>query len=119
MSDIIKTFVTILGVIIVLALIGYGGYRIYQHFIKNASMQSSGTYQTMRTQPTIMVSNSVYHIMPSEKLGPIFTDIKGRTLYINKHNTNGVSTCIRGCLKAWPAYIAPSQSGSFPSGISV
>jgi predicted lipoprotein with Yx(FWY)xxD motif len=106
--------------LVILGAIGYGGYRIYHHTVVQTPPNQFGVEgKTMRTEPTIMVSNSVYEVMPSGKLGPIFTDTKGRTLYIFKNDSAGVSHCVGGCLKAWPAYIASSQTGNFPSGISV
>jgi len=72
----------------------------------------------MKTQPTVMASNSVYQVMPSAKLGPIFTDTNGKTLYTYKLDSEGVSKCMAGCLKAWPAYQA-SSNVSLPQNISV
>jgi predicted lipoprotein with Yx(FWY)xxD motif len=73
----------------------------------------------MRTQPTVMASNSVYKLMQSGKLGPIFTDTEGKTLYTNKKDINGISKCIGGCLKAWPPYVASSETGNLPTDISI
>lgn len=113
-----KKFLVIVSIIIILGVC-YGGYLYYDHSILTSEPNPVETYQTMKTQPTIIATNSVYNIMPSGKLGPIFTDLKGKTLYVDKHDSSEVSTCIGGCLKAWPAYVAPSQTGSFPPNISV
>jgi len=39
------------------------------------------------------------------KLGNILVDGKGMTLYLFKKDTEGVSNCSAGCLKAWPPFV--------------
>lgn len=113
-----KSIWTVIGVIIVVAVVGYGGYRIYHHVTYKAPTQTAMAHPSMKAQPT-MVSNSVYKIMPGGKLGNILTDAKGMTLYTYAKDKSGVSNCTGACLKAWPAYVASSQTGTFPANISV
>ena len=118
-----KTVWTIIGVIIVLAVVGFGGYKLYHHFTKQtAPMAAAPTHsQTMMPKPTAMMKmgNSIFMMMPNKSLGNILTDSKGMTLYTYSKDTTGKSNCSGGCLQAWPAYVAPSQSGTFPANISV
>jgi len=114
-------FIGAIIVIILLIGIGYKGYQLYHNKMSQSftSTQSPIEGKTMRIEPTIITSNSVYNIMPSGKLGPIFTDTKGMTLYTFKNDVPGMSHCLEGCLKVWPAYTASSQTGSFPTNITV
>jgi predicted lipoprotein with Yx(FWY)xxD motif len=50
---------------------------------------------------TVMVKNDA-------KLGDFLVDSKGMTLYLFTKDTPGVSNCSGGCLKAWPALVAPA-----------
>jgi len=118
-----KTVWILLGAIaacIIIAGIAYIGYNFKHHSTTPPTPSLYGIEgKTMRTEPTIISSNNVYQIMPSGKLGPIFTDTKGMTLYTFKNDASGLSHCLAGCLKAWPAYVASSQTGSFPTNISI
>jgi predicted lipoprotein with Yx(FWY)xxD motif len=116
-----KNIVYGLVILCVLAIVGYGGYSILFNHKSTAvsSTQVSVPHKTMRTEPTVILANSVYKVMPSGKLGHIFTDLKGMTLYTYKKDTSGVSHCMGGCLKVWPPYTTVSQPSELPSGISV
>lgn len=117
-----KSYWTIAGVIIVLVIVGYGGYRLYHHFTKQpAVMQPSMTQpQSKAMKPTTsMMVNDVYKMTVSKTAGTILTDTKGMTLYTYAKDTSGVSNCTGTCLKAWPAYIAHSKSNTLPADISV
>ena len=116
-----KSFVIIIVVVFLVALVVYGGYRVYRPSNNQPSFstQSAVPHQTMQTQPTIIVANTVYKVMPSAKLGNIFTDTKGMTLYTYKKDGSGVSHCAGGCLKVWPAYVTASPSGDLPQDITV
>src|SRR5437868_5959649 len=93
------------GLIVLVALVFIGSHFVHHIDISNQTpSQPISTNQLMKTQPTIIASNSVYKVMPSGKLGPIFADTKGMTLYTFKSDAPGVSHCLGGCLKAWPAY---------------
>jgi predicted lipoprotein with Yx(FWY)xxD motif len=56
---------------------------------------------------TVMVKNDA-------KLGDYLVDSKGMTLYIFTQDTPGVSNCSGGCLKAWPALVAPANVAAAP-----
>lgn len=119
-----KTFWIVVVVIIVIAVVGYGGYKVWHHM--NAQQQAASMHQAtvnkpvMKAKPSAMMTpNTVYKMAPSGSLGTILTDTKGMTLYTYAKDTSGVSNCSGACLKAWPAYVAPSQTGSFPANISV
>jgi predicted lipoprotein with Yx(FWY)xxD motif len=113
-----KAVWTVIIVVIVLAVVGYGGYKMYHHMTRQTAPAMTAVRPSMKAQPT-MASNSVYKVMPSGKLGSIFTDTKGMTLYTYKKDTSGVSNCSGACLKAWPAYVASSQTGTFPTSVTV
>ncbi|HSX08617.1 MAG TPA: hypothetical protein VLF93_00505 [Candidatus Saccharimonadales bacterium] len=114
-----KSFWTVVIVIIVVAVLGFGGWKVYHHMTKQAApAQTVMAHPTMKPQPT-MVKNSVYMMMPAAKLGNVMTDSKSMTLYTFKKDTSGVSNCSGACLKLWPAYVAPSQTGTFPANVSV
>jgi len=117
-----KTLWTIVGVIVVLAILGYGGYRLYHHYTYKPSIAPAMTpTQTMKSKPTeaMMQETTVIKMTPSGKLGTIVTDSKGMTLYTYAKDTTGVSNCSGGCLKAWPAYAAPSQNVTVPANVTV
>ena|SRR5258708_5469129 len=117
-----KTFWTVVIVIIALAVVGYGGYRIYHHFTwKQATAQPVATQtQVMKPQPTAMMEkSSVYKMVSDPKLGTILKDPKGKTLYTFVKDKTGVSNCTGDCLKLWPQYNAQSQTGSSSANISI
>src|SRR5579863_8717312 len=100
-----KTFWIIIGVIVVVAVVGYGGYRVWHHM--NAQ-QAASMHPAMVSKPmmkagptTAMAQNTVYKMAPSGSLGTILTDTKGMTIYIYAKDTSGVSNCSGACLKAW------------------
>ena len=116
----------IIVVIVVVAIVGFGGYKLYHHFTKPAApAMTAQTHPAMNHQPmktgssAAAAQNSVYMMKTSSSLGSILTDPKGMTLYTYSKDTKGASNCSSGCLKAWPAYVAPSATGSFPANISV
>lgn len=94
-----------------IAIIVYG--IIYYVFFRKQNPYSYNVNSVQRTQ------NSVYKMMPKEKLGTVMTDLKGMTVYTYVKDKTGVSNCTGGCLKTWPAYVAPAQTGNFPANISV
>jgi predicted lipoprotein with Yx(FWY)xxD motif len=55
-------------------------------------------------------------------LGPILTDLGGRTLYAFTRDKDGTSTCTADCIATWPALIsrgaATASSGAQPSLLS-
>lgn len=117
-----KAFWTVVIVIIVLAVVGYGGYRVYHHYTwKPTPTSTAMTQTTMKPKPSEakMEQNSIYKSGSDPKLGQIMKDPKGMTLYTYTTDTKGVSNCTGKCLAAWPAYSAPSQTGTFPANISV
>ena len=106
------------GGIIVLAIVGFGGYKVIHHFTKPRPVQSTQVAQAKPT-PTTEPANSVYKMMNKGKLGSVMTDLKGITLYTYAKDTTGVSNCSGVCLGNWPAYVAKSVTGTFPENITV
>src|SRR5258708_35767161 len=112
----------LIGVIVVLAVMGYGGYRVMHHFARTAAPAQTAVAPTTKTQvsPTVAaMQNSVYKMMAKGKLGNVMTDTKGMTLYTYAKDTSGASSCTGQCLKLWPAYVATSETGNFPTNIRV
>jgi predicted lipoprotein with Yx(FWY)xxD motif len=124
-----KAFWTVVIVIIALAVVGYGGYRVYHHYTWKPTPTPAAMKQsnTMKPAPSMAKSsasamtgqNSVYKTASDPKLGTIMVDQKGMTLYTFTKDKPGVSNCSGGCLKAWPAYNAQSDKGTFPANITV
>jgi len=117
-----KKFWTVIGIIVVVVAVLYGGYRIWHHL--NYAQQAASMHTAMINKPLMtakpsMTQNGVYMMIPSKTAGTILTDSKGMTLYTYAKDTNGVSNCAAACLKAWPAYVAPSKTGTLPANISV
>jgi predicted lipoprotein with Yx(FWY)xxD motif len=86
---------------------------------QNPYSYNTSSYQAKSMSQTQQVQNGVYKTMSKDKLGMVMTDMKGMTLYTFAKDSSGVSTCTGGCLKAWPAYIAPSKASNLPTNISV
>ena len=119
-----KTWMIVIGIIVIAVLV-YGGYRVMHHMSAQKQMQEQAaavTSKKMVPSPTMeamtMTKNSVYGMESDPKLGSIVTDTKGMTLYTYAKDTAGVSNCSGGCLAAWPAYVAPAQTGDFPENIT-
>jgi|SRR5579859_7755860 len=119
-GEYMKKILMIVGGIIVIAVIAYGGYRIMHHLTKQPAPTMQATKMKPSSSPTVQATqNSVYKMMTKDKLGMVMTDPKGITLYTYAKDTTGASTCSGKCADNWPAYVAPSQTGSFPENISV
>ena len=118
-----KTWMVVI-IIVVIGVVVYGGYRVMHHISAQNQMQQQAAAVT-KTQPSLtmkavaVTKNTVYGMASNTKLGSIVTDSKGMTLYTYAKDTTGVSNCTGACLSAWPAYVAPAQTGSFPANISV
>ena len=123
-----NTFGKVVIVIVVLAILGYGGYRIWHHYTwKNqAAVQQAQQQTMMKPKPSemakpsaMMEKNSVFQMVSDKKLGTIMKDPKGMTLYTFAKDTAGVSNCSGACMTLWPPYSAKSATGTFPTNISV
>ncbi len=102
---------------VVIGVIIYG--VIYFALFHKQNPYSSSNTSANSANQTQQVQKSVYKMMSKDKLGMVMTDPKGMTLYTFAKDTSGVSNCSGGCLHAWPAYVAPSQTGNFPANMSV
>ncbi|HXS14681.1 MAG TPA: hypothetical protein VN711_00970 [Candidatus Saccharimonadales bacterium] len=104
---------------IVIGGIIYGA--IYFGFLHNQNpySYSSSTQTKAISQTTQKTQNSVYKMVSKGKLGTVMTDSKGMTLYTYAKDKAGMSSCSGKCLSNWPAYMATSQTGNFPTNISV
>jgi predicted lipoprotein with Yx(FWY)xxD motif len=69
---------------------GYGGYG-------NGGRGGGNTTTTAPAPRT-----AVHLALAKTKLGMILTDGRGRTLYLFKKDTKGVSNCSGACATAWP-----------------
>jgi predicted lipoprotein with Yx(FWY)xxD motif len=65
----------------------------------NASSTTAAT--SSGSPPTVRVENSA--------LGEILVDTQGRTLYLFKADSRGVSACDGACTAAWPPLLAPGN----------
>lgn len=54
-------------------------------------------------------AGTVVTITQAAELGTILTDATGRTLYLFTSDSPGVSTCVGGCLAAWPALLTDGE----------
>ena len=108
-------------VIVVLAIVGYGGYKVIHHYTKTVTQTQTTTMTTkLHVSPTSQtVQNAIYEMASNAKLGSYLTDLKGMTLYTYAKDTTGVSNCTGKCLTLWPAYVAPSQAGTYPANVRV
>jgi len=115
-----KSIWTIVIVVVVLIIVGYGGYRLYHHYTYKAMQPAEMTHpQTQAMMPkTGKTVNTVYK-MSSTSAGTVLTDSKGMTLYTYAKDSSGVSNCSGACLKAWPAFTAPSTTKNLPPNVTV
>ena len=110
----------ILLYVVIGGLVYAGIYFAFLH--KGNNQYSYSNKSTSATKPTsqpTQAQNGVYKMMSKDKLGVVMTDLKGMTLYTFAKDTTGVSNCTGKCLTNWPAYVAPSKTGTFPANISV
>ncbi len=106
----------VIVIILVLAVVGYGSYKLVHHFTK-APVPTPTTLMSPTSAP--QVQNTVYKMATDTKLGSYLTDLKGMTLYTYTKDTTGISNCTGKCLTIWPAYVAPSLTGTYSTNISV
>lgn len=105
------------GGVVVLAVVAFGGYKVMHHFSKKAPTETAVAQP--KPTPTPQAENGVFKMMTKGKLGSVMTDPKGMTLYTYAKDTAGVSNCTGQCLSNWPAFVAPSETGTFPANITV
>jgi predicted lipoprotein with Yx(FWY)xxD motif len=101
----------------VVAIVIYG--IIYFVFLHKQNSYSYQQPQSSTINTKTQTQNTVYKMMPKEKLGTVMTDTKGMTLYTYAKDTTGMSNCTGKCLANWPAYIAPANVSNLPANISV
>lgn len=108
-------------VIVVLAIVGYGGYKVIHHYTKTVppAQPTTMTIKTHVSPTSQVVQNTVYKMASNAKLGSYLTDLKGITLYTYAKDTAGVSNCTGKCLTLWPVYVAPSQTSTYPANVSI
>jgi predicted lipoprotein with Yx(FWY)xxD motif len=83
---------------------GYGG---------SAGMDRPATSEA--TDAPTPVDGAVVAVTDDARFGPILTDESGMTLYLFTADSRGVSTCVDGCLAAWPPLLTdgePSVQGA-------
>lgn len=95
----------IIAAIVVVAIVLFGGYKLWHHFTKApvAAPVAVTPTKTPETSPAAM-QNSVYKMMSDSKGVSYVTDEKGMTLYTYSKDTKGISNCSGACIANWPAY---------------
>lgn len=91
-----------LGLGLVLAACGEGGYG------SSAAPEAPAPAPAPAEAPT-SVDGTVVTVTEDAELGTILTDATGRTLYLFTSDSPGVSTCVDGCLAAWPALLTEGE----------
>src|SRR5260221_5992427 len=114
-----KSPLMIVIAVVILAIVGYGGYKVLHHFTKTQSPMMPVT--TTTTSPTSTApSSNIYMTKTDATKGLYLTDFAGMTLYIFDKDTAGVSTCTGNCAKIWLPYTSGATAqGQFPTNITV
>ena len=58
------------------------------------------------------------HLDSNVRVGPYLVDKDGNTLYYFSNDVNGLSSCTRGCLTAWPIFYAETVNTTFTGGLA-
>jgi predicted lipoprotein with Yx(FWY)xxD motif len=66
---------------------------------------------------TALAADTTVMVAQNAKLGNIFTDAKGMTVYAFMKDTANTSNCTGGCLAAWPPVVA-SGTAALPDGVA-
>jgi len=129
-------FVKAILLIVVAAVVLYGGYWLYNHYIyqqpgtpvavapTNSPVASSSASPTASSSasptasPTV-AQNSVYKMMSDSKGVSYLADENGMTLYIYSKDTAGVSNCSGTCITNWPEFGPKTEPASLPANITV
>jgi predicted lipoprotein with Yx(FWY)xxD motif len=72
------------------------------------------------TDGPVAVASAVVSVADDATFGPILTDGSGMTLYLFTADSPGVSTCVDGCLAAWPPLLTgggPVAQGAADAGL--
>jgi len=108
--------------IVVAAVVLYGGYRVYHHFTFKQPVAPVVVAPTNSptASPEAML-NGVYKTMSDSKGVSYLTDEKGMTLYTYSKDTAGVSNCSGTCLINWPAFGPKTEpaASTLPTNITV
>jgi predicted lipoprotein with Yx(FWY)xxD motif len=61
------------------------------------------------TDGSVATDGAVVSVADDATFGPILTDGSGMTLYLFTADSPGVSTCVDGCLAAWPPLLTDGE----------
>jgi len=97
-----KKFWTVIIILVVIAVLGYGGYRVYHHYARlSAPIAQTQPVSAKTSKPAMAATqNAVYKMTNNAKLGNIMTDLKGFTLYTYAVDKPGVSNCSGQCIRS-------------------
>jgi predicted lipoprotein with Yx(FWY)xxD motif len=76
-----------------------------------------GTLLALVLISTALAADTTVQVAQNAKLGNIFTDAKGMTVYAWTKDTANTSNCTGGCLAAWPPLVA-SGTVTLPNGVA-
>jgi predicted lipoprotein with Yx(FWY)xxD motif len=82
----------------------------------NSSPYSSSSAPPKPVSPPAIAAPGVAVVRAGDtSLGPVLVDANGLTLYGLTQDTNGTTTCVGACAKAWPPLIV--HGTSLPAGL--
>jgi predicted lipoprotein with Yx(FWY)xxD motif len=115
MSQSVKAIV----LIVVAAVVLYGGYRLYRHYSKQpVAPVAMAPAKTPVASPTA-TPNSLYKMMSDSKGVSYLTDDKGMALYTYSKDKTGISNCSGTCIINWPAFGPKTEPTSLLTDITV
>lgn len=109
--------VPIIVAVLVVAVLGVGGYVLTHRPSSTDSASKSTTTSSASTDTT--TSGDIVQTKTDATVGSYLADASGNTLYTYGSDTPGVSNCSGSCLYSWPIYDASNAPASLPTNVTV
>lgn len=102
-------------IIVVLIVIGVGGYLIFHKSPKPTPV--SNTQSTTSTKST--TSNDIIQTKTASSIGQYLANPSNEALYTYSGDTQGVSNCTGSCIASWPPYSPSTSSATLPTNVTI
>jgi predicted lipoprotein with Yx(FWY)xxD motif len=101
--------------IVVLIVIGVGGYLIFHKSPKPAA--TSNTQSTTSTKTA--TNNGIIQTKTASSVGQYLATSSNSALYTYSGDTQGVSNCTGSCITSWPPYAPTTSTATLPTNVTI
>jgi len=103
------------SIIVVLFVIGVGGYLIFH---KSPKPATTSTKQSTTSSKTA-INKGIIQTKTVSGIGLYLADSSDNSLYTYSGDTQGVSNCTGSCISSWPPYSPTTSSVTLPTNVTI